>query len=97
MPHLHLHFASLTSSDLRPSRGVPTCVIIISTWEIENLHVDIFYSPRGDETIPPKFHLIPPKFYFSPTWRIFFLHVEIFDFSRGDRPVNRKCVQKLLL
>ena len=70
LPSFHtrsLVFASLTSSDLRPSRGVPTCVIIISTWEIENLHVDIFYSPRRDETIPPKFHLIPPKFHFIPT------------------------------
>ena len=27
-----------------------------ATEEIENLHVAIFYSSRGGETIPPKFH-----------------------------------------
>ena len=48
-----------------------------ATWKNPNLHVAIFHSPRGDVLIPPKFHLIPPKFYFSSTWRIFFFHVEI--------------------
>ena len=49
----------------------------ISTWRFSNTHVDILYSPRGRESFPPKFHLIPPKFYFFPTWRIFICHVEI--------------------
>ena len=55
-----------------------------STWKIENAHVANKKSPRGRETFPPKFRLIPPKFYFTPTWGFFILHVEIFDFSRGD-------------
>ncbi len=33
--------------------------------------------------IPPKFHLILPKFRFVPTWRIFVFYVGILDFLRG--------------
>ena len=44
-----------------------SCLFDAATEEIENPHVAIFYSSRGGETIPPKFHLIPPKFYFSST------------------------------
>ena len=64
----------------------------ISTWKISNLHVAIFYSPRRRKTIPPKFHLIPPKFYFAPTWRIFFSHVGISKSPRGDHsfPTQRR-------
>ena len=50
--------------------------IMTATWKISKLHVAIFYSPRGRESLPPKFHLIPPKFYFAPTWRFFIFHVE---------------------
>ena len=57
----------------------------IATWGFEISHVAIFYSPRGRETFPPKFHSIPPKFYFAPTWRMFYLYVEIYDFPRGDQ------------
>ena len=56
----------------------------ISTWGLANFHVAIFYSSRGDESFPPKFHLIPPKFCLSPTWRIFIPHVEIGEYPRGD-------------
>ena len=56
----------------------------ISTWKISILHGAIFYFPRGRESFPPKFHLIPPKFYFFSTWRFFVLHVEIFCSPRGD-------------
>ena len=38
--------------------------------------------------IPPKFHLIPPKFCFSPTWRIKNSHVEIRESLRGYRVVG---------
>ena len=58
----------------------------ISTWKISNLHVDIFYSPRGRHSFPPKFRLIPPKFHFVPPWRIFIFHVDISKSPRGDRP-----------
>ena len=47
--------------------------------------MDIFLSPRRGESFPPKFHLILPKFYFSPTWGFSFLHVEIGRFPRGDQ------------
>ncbi len=56
----------------------------ISTWKISILHGAIQDSPRGDESFPPKFHLIPPKFYFFSTWRIFFFHVDISKSPRGD-------------
>ena len=56
----------------------------ISTWKISILHGAIFYFPRGRESFPPKFHLIPPKFYFFSTWRIFFFHVDISKSPRGD-------------
>ena len=72
---------------LTPSRS-----LTIATWETTNLHVAIFYSPRGRETFPPKFHLIPPKFYFSPTWRIFIFHVEIGELPRGGQLFCRKSV-----
>ena len=56
----------------------------ISSWEISNLHVDIFYFSRGRHSFPPKFHLILPKFHFIPpknflfsTWRFRNIHVEI--------------------
>ena len=56
----------------------------ISTWEISNLHVDIFYFPRGRVSFLPKFHFIPPKFHFIPpknflfsTWGFRNIHVEI--------------------
>ena len=55
----------------------------IPTWIFLILHVRNENSPRGRELFLPKFHLIPPKFHFSPTWRIFFLHVGIFYFLRG--------------
>ena len=55
----------------------------ISTWKIRICHVGLFYFPRGGESFPPKFHLIPPKFYFVPTWEIFILHVENCEFPRG--------------
>ena len=42
----------------------------IFTWKISNLHVDIFYFPRGLDSFSPKFHLIPTKSFFLP-------HVEI--------------------
>ena len=57
----------------------------IATEEKQNIQVAIFYSPRGDETIPPKFYLIPPKFHLTSTWRIVFLHVEIPKYPRGYR------------
>ena len=57
----------------------------ISTWEISNLHVDIFYFPRGRDSLPPKFHLIPPKSFFFPTWEIKILHVEISKYPRGNQ------------
>ena len=53
----------------------------ISTWGISNLHVDIFYFPRGRDSFPPKFHLIPPKNFFFPTWKIKILHLEILKLS----------------
>ena len=65
----------------------------ISTWGISNLHVDIFYFPRGRDSFPPKFHFIPPKFHFIPprnflfpTWGFRDIHVEI-TFSRHS-PVS---------
>ncbi len=56
----------------------------ISTWEISNLHVDIFYFPRGRHSFPPKFYLIPPKNFFFPTWKIKILHVKISKYPRGE-------------
>ena len=55
-----------------------------STWGISNLHVDIFYFPRGRDSFPPKFHLIPPKNFFFPTWKIKILHVGISKYPRGE-------------
>ena len=45
--------------------------------------------------ISPKFHLIPPKFYFSPTWGFFFSHVEICKSSREKRSLYPKSVSRL--
>ena len=42
-----------------------------------NLHVAIFYSPRRDETFPP-------KFYFFSTWRAFLAYVENSYSPRGE-------------
>ena len=56
----------------------------ISTWKISNLHVDIFYFPRGRDSFPPKFHFIPPKNFFFPTWEIKILHVDISKYPRGN-------------
>ncbi len=56
----------------------------ISTWKISNLHVDIFYFPRGRDSFPPKFHLIPPKNFFFPTWKIKIPHVDISKYPRGN-------------
>ena len=56
----------------------------IATWKILNLHVAIFYSLRRRESFPPKFHLIPPKNFFSSTWAFFICHVEIWKYPRGD-------------
>ena len=56
----------------------------LSTWGFAIFDVGIFYSPRRRETFPPKFHLIPRKFYFSPTWGLFYSYVGICDFPRGD-------------
>jgi len=53
----------------------------IVTEEKQNIQVAIFYSPRGDETIPPKFHL-------TSTWRIVFLHVEIPKYPRGNFQIS---------
>ena len=57
----------------------------ISTWKISNLHVDIFYFPRGRDSFPPKFYLIPPKNFFFPTWKIKILHVGISKSPRGNQ------------
>ena len=76
--HLLLLYISLrgNSSDSLLSR--------ISTWGISNLHVDVFYFPRGRDSFLPKFHLILPKFHFIPpknflfsTWGFRNIHVEI--------------------
>ena len=56
----------------------------MSTWGISNLHVDIFYFPRGRDFIPPKFYLIPPKNFFFPTWKIKILHLDISKYPRGE-------------
>ncbi len=40
--------------------------------------------------ISPKFHLIPPKFYFSPTWKKFFPYVGIRKLPRGKQEVSAK-------
>ena len=56
----------------------------MSTWGISNLHVDIFYFPRGRDSFPPKFHLIPPKNFFFPTWKIKILHLDISKYPRGE-------------
>ena len=56
----------------------------IATWKFSNLHVAIFYSLRRRESFPPKFHLIPPKNFFSSTWAFFICHVEIWKYPRGD-------------
>ena len=53
----------------------------ISTWKISNLHVDIFYFPRGRDSFSPKFHLIPPKSFFLP-------HVEIWASPRGNFEIS---------
>ena len=65
---------------------------MIATWKISNVHVAIFYFPRGGETFPPKFHLILPKFspflpkfHFTPTWKTFHISVGIYDYPREDR------------
>ena len=59
-------------------------------------HVDIVYSPGGDSKIPRTYHVIPPKFYFSPTWRILIFQRAIWDFLRRDfRPsAQKRCVPK---
>ena len=49
----------------------------MATWKFSNLHVAIFYFLPRREKILRTYHLIPPKFHFSPTWRIFLFHVEI--------------------
>ena len=46
--------------------------------------MDIFYFPRGRDSFPPKFHLIPPKNFFFPTWKIKILHVGISKYPRGE-------------
>ena len=40
--------------------------------------------------ISPKFHLIPPKFYFAPTWKKFFPYVEIQKLPRVKQEVSAK-------
>ena len=64
----------------------------ISTWGISNLHVDIFLFPRGRDSFPPKFHLIPPRNFFFPTWKIKILHVDISKYPRGNHfsPTSRR-------
>ena len=57
----------------------------ISTWKISNLHVDIFYFPRGRHSFPPKFHLIPPKNFFFPTWKRKILRLYISKYPRGNQ------------
>ena len=52
--------------------------------EEDNLHVDIFYFPRGRHSFPPKFHFIPPKNFFFPTWKIKILHLDISKYPRGN-------------
>ncbi|WP_288228242.1 hypothetical protein [uncultured Porphyromonas sp.] len=74
-------YADLTPNILPPRNK-------IATEEKQNIQVAIFYSPRGDETIPPKFHLIPPKFHLTSTWRIVFLHVEIPKYPRGNFQIS---------
>ena len=77
-PHLLWFYIYLrgNSSDSLLSR--------ISTWKISNLHVDIFYFPRGRDSFPPKFHLIPPKNFLFPTWKIKILHLDISKYPRGN-------------
>ena len=73
--------------DTMEGRGQSLLVTLcygLSTWGFAIFDVGIFYSPRRGETFPPKFHLIPRKFYFSPTWGLFYSYVGIFDFPRGE-------------
>ena len=73
--------------DTMEGRGQSLLVTLcygFSTWGFAIFDVGIFYSPRRGETFPPKFHLIPRKFYFSPTWGLFYSYVGICDFPRGD-------------
>ncbi len=63
-------------------------------WKISNRHVDNLYSPRRRESFLRTYHLIPPKFYFSPTWRIFYPHVVISDFLRRDCAYPYSLAQK---
>ena len=46
--------------------------------------MDIFYFPRGRDSFPPKFHLIPPRNFFFPTWKIKILHLDISKYPRGE-------------
>ena len=66
-----------------PTRCYTFCAI--ATWKISNLHVDIFYFPRGRHSFPPKFHFIPPKNFFFPTWKIKILHLDISKYPRGNQ------------
>ena len=53
--------------------------------------MDIFYFPRGRDSIPPKFHLIPPKNFFFPTWKIKILHLDISKYPRGNPFCKQDC------
>ena len=72
----------IAGSGRRQSLLVTLCYGL-STWGFAIFDVGIVYSPRRRETFPPKFHLIPRKFYFSPTWGLFYSYVGICDFPRG--------------
>ena len=54
----------------------------IATWKTSILHVAIFYSPRRRGSFLRTYHLILPKFYFSPTWAFFSFHREIWKSLR---------------
>ena len=54
--------------------------------------MEIFYFPRGRDSFPPKFHLIPRRNFFFPTWEIKIPHVGISKYPRGDHfsPTQRR-------
>ena len=49
----------------------------ISTWKISNLHVDIFYFPRGRDIKLRRNQMKLRKNQITPTWKIKNIHVEI--------------------
>jgi len=55
----------------------------ISTWKIENLHVEKKHFPRGREIKLRRNQMKLRRKCFSPMWGFFILHVGIFDFPRG--------------